>query len=82
MQAMNETELGRAIRARRKELGVTQKELALACGTGVRFIIDLERGKSTVQIGKALQVIRGLGMAVEVRPAHAGGPVDDSGRTG
>ncbi len=55
-------QLGAAIRTRRKELKVTQKDLALTCGTGLRFIIDLERGKATCQIGKTLQVIHALGL--------------------
>ena len=58
--------LGKAIRARRKSLGVTQKDLALASGTGLRFVSDLEQGKVTCQIGKALDVVRSLGMSVEV----------------
>lgn len=37
----------------RKSLGVTQKELALTSGTGLRFVIDLEKGKETCEIEKA-----------------------------
>ena len=59
-------QLGAVIRARRKELKVTQKELALTCGTGLRFIIDLERGKPTCQIGKTLQVIHALGLKLQI----------------
>ena len=57
--------LGAAIRTRRKQLKITQKELAMTCGTGLRFIVDLERGKPTCQIGKTLQVIQAMGLAVE-----------------
>jgi len=59
-------QLGAAIRARRKELKVTQKDLALTCGTGLRFIIDLEKGKPTCQIGKTLQVIHALGLKFRI----------------
>lgn len=45
--------IGRYIRKVRKELNVTQKDLALTAGTGLRFIIDLENGKPTCQIGNA-----------------------------
>ena len=38
----------------------------MACGTGVRFIVDLEAGKETCQIGKALNVIQMLGLKVSV----------------
>lgn len=45
--------LGQAIRARRKELGYSQQEMADYCGCGTRFISDLENGKETIQFGKA-----------------------------
>jgi len=35
---------------------------------GVRFIVDLEAGKPTAQIGKALLVLRGLGWTYEITP--------------
>ena len=50
-------QIGRMIRDTRKKLGVTQKDLALTSGTGLRFVIDLERGKKTCEIGKALTVM-------------------------
>jgi len=55
MNTKTSEQLGAAIRARRRQLNVTQKDLAMTCGTGLRFIIDLEKGKPTCQIGKALQ---------------------------
>lgn len=60
-------QLGTAIRSQRKELKLTQKELAMTCGTGLRFIIDLEKGKATCQVGKTLDVLQALGLAVETR---------------
>lgn len=62
-------DLGTAIRARRKELGYAQSELADFCGCGTRFISDLENGKDTIQFGKALDVasMLGLNMYVENR---------------
>ena len=65
MKIKTTEELGAAIRTRRKQLKITQKELAMTCGTGLRFIVDLEKGKPTCQIGKALQVLQALGLAVE-----------------
>ena len=41
--------LGQAIRARRKELGYSQQEMAEYCGCGTRFVSDLENGKETIQ---------------------------------
>ena len=66
MNARNPEQLGAAIRARRRQLNVTQKDLALTCGTGLRFIIDLEKGKPTCQIGRTLQVIHALGITLEL----------------
>jgi y4mF family transcriptional regulator len=50
------------IRDTRKKLGVTQKNLALTSGTGLRFVIELEKGKETCEIGKALRVLQTLGI--------------------
>jgi y4mF family transcriptional regulator len=71
----NTEQLGTAIRTRRKQLKITQKELAMTCGTGLRFIVDLEKGKPTCQIGKTLQVLQALGLAIETTPLSG----DDAG---
>jgi y4mF family transcriptional regulator len=57
-------EIGQMIRESRKRLGVTQKDLALTSGTGLRFIIELEKGKETCQIGKVLTVLQTLGIGI------------------
>lgn len=54
-------QLGEAIRAARKQLNLTQSQLALAAGVGVRFIVDLEAGKPTVRLETTLRVIQSLG---------------------
>jgi y4mF family transcriptional regulator len=64
-------EIGKLIRDTRKELGVTQKDLALTSGTGMRFIIDLERGKDTCEIGKALAILNTLGIKITFTPPSA-----------
>jgi y4mF family transcriptional regulator len=58
-------QIGMAVRTRRKQLKITQKELAMTCGTGLRFIVDLEKGKPTCQIGKTLQVLQALGLVIK-----------------
>jgi HTH-type transcriptional regulator/antitoxin HipB len=63
--------IGDLIKDTRKRLGVTQRALALTSGTGLRFVIDLEKGKETCQIGKALTVLRTLGIKVILRPPAA-----------
>jgi y4mF family transcriptional regulator len=53
--------LGEALRAARRQLGLTQPQLALAAGVGVRFIVDLEAGKPTLRLENVLRVIDALG---------------------
>jgi y4mF family transcriptional regulator len=60
--------MGDIIKSTRKALGVTQKQLALTSGTGLRFIIDLEKGKPTCQLGKALVVLHTLGIKLTLTP--------------
>jgi len=54
--------LGQVVREARKRQGLRQDELAGAANVGVRFIVDLEGGKSTAQLGKALAVLQALGL--------------------
>jgi len=61
-------QIGSLIRQTRKSLGVTQKDLALTSGTGLRFVIDLEKGKETCEIGKALTVLQTLGIKLTLIP--------------
>jgi HTH-type transcriptional regulator/antitoxin HipB len=56
------------IRKTRKTLGVTQRVLALTSGTGTRFIIDLEKGKDTCELGKVLTVLQTLGIKLTLTP--------------
>ncbi len=55
-------EIGKIVKNTRKGLGVTQRNLALTSGTGLRFIIELEQGKPTAQLEKVLTVLRTLGI--------------------
>ncbi|EWY40766.1 hypothetical protein N825_33090 [Skermanella stibiiresistens SB22] len=53
---------GGLVRSRRQALGMTQRDLALAVNVGEWFIVDLESGKPTCQLGKALSVARSVGI--------------------
>ena len=64
-------DIGKLIRNTRKRLGVTQRALALTSGTGLRFVIDLEKGKETCEIGKALTILHTLGIKVILTPPPA-----------
>ena len=57
--------LGEIIRQARKEQGLTQEQLAATTGVGVRFIRELEQGKESCHIGKALTVVAMLGIDIE-----------------
>ena len=72
MMIQSPENIGRYIRNVRKELDVTQKDLALTAGTGLRFIIDLENGKPTCQIGKMLQVLQVLGIQLKLSHTEFG----------
>jgi transcriptional regulator with XRE-family HTH domain len=50
------------IRSRRKALKMRQDQLALATGVGRRFLIDLEAGKPSCQLGRSLLVAEALGL--------------------
>ena len=59
-------DLGAALRQARKELGLTQSELALAAGVGVRFLVELEAGKPTVRLEHVLRVVDALGGSLQL----------------
>lgn len=63
---MNESEIGRLIRARRRRAGLRQGELAALAGVGNRFVSELENGKSTVELGRTLRVLAVLGLELEL----------------
>ena len=69
MEATNDTRmLGQQIRAKRKECGLTQSEVAAVAGCSQRFVSELERGKRTAELGKALAVVRALGCQLGLQP--------------
>jgi y4mF family transcriptional regulator len=55
-----------ATRAARKQLGLTQPQLALAAGVGVRFVVELEAGKPTLRLEHILRVVHALGGSLAV----------------
>ena len=65
MRIENLESLSEMIKNARKSQGLTQAELAGACGVGVRYIVDVENAKPTCQIGKAIKIVRMLGIKLE-----------------
>lgn len=59
-------QLGDVLHVARKQIGLTQPQLALAAGVGVRFIVDLEAGKPTLRLENVLRVIDALGGEIEL----------------
>jgi y4mF family transcriptional regulator len=45
------------VKHRRKQLGMTQVDLAERAGVGLRFVRDLEQGKQTLRLDKINQVL-------------------------
>ena len=67
MKVSNAQEFGEALRTRRKELNYTQSFLAEFSGFSVSFISDLENGKDTAELGKALYLASLIGLDIEVK---------------
>lgn len=67
-RTLTPAEIGAIVRGARKAQNLRQDELAGAAGVGLRFIVDLEAGKPTAQIGKTLQVLEALGCSFDIRP--------------
>lgn len=65
-------ELGSLARRQRQLLGLKQEEVAGLGNTGNRFMVDLERGKPTLQLQMALDVLDLLGLEVVIQPKSRG----------
>lgn len=61
-------DLGAVLRAQRKAQGLTLEQLSGLSGLGMRFLSELERGKATAELGKALEVAKLLGLDCYLLP--------------
>lgn len=59
---MDAADFGKMVRERRKALGYTQKYITEVTGISASFISDLENGKGTAQLGKAMMIASLLGL--------------------
>lgn len=66
MKVTDAETFGLALRSRRKELHYTQAYLAEYTGFSVSFISDLERGKETAELGKAIFLANLLGLDIQI----------------
>jgi y4mF family transcriptional regulator len=62
---------GSLVRSRRKAMRMRQDQLALATGVGRRFVIDLEAGKPSCQLGRSLLVAEALGLDLAILASDA-----------
>lgn len=63
----NIKELGTVIRQCRKNQRVTQRQVAALAGVSPRLVSELERGKVTIEIGRAFRVAQTVGLTIEVK---------------
>lgn len=62
----NAEDFGKSLKMRRKELGYTQRYISEYTGFSISFISDLENGKSTAELGKAIYLANMLGLDIGV----------------
>lgn len=68
MKVNDAKSFGRALRERRKELNYTQAFLSEVSGLSVSFISDLENGKETAELGRAISLSNLLGLDCSLDP--------------
>jgi y4mF family transcriptional regulator len=54
------------LKSKRKQLSLTQTELSIKAGVGLRFVRDLEQGKKTLRLDKVNQVLELFGCEMGV----------------
>jgi y4mF family transcriptional regulator len=63
---LENTEIGKFVRQRRKAAGLTQRELADLAGVGTRFVSEVERGKTTVRVNEVNRVLKVFGRTLGI----------------
>ena len=67
MKILGAEDIGRLVRQKRKDDGLTLEEAAAICGVSYAFLSALENGKETVRLNKVLQVTKCLGIELEAQ---------------
>jgi y4mF family transcriptional regulator len=60
--------LSEFLKEKRRKLGLTQNQLALKAGVGLRFIREIEQGKTTLRMDKVNQVLKLFGQELGPQP--------------
>ncbi|MDO4400907.1 MAG: helix-turn-helix domain-containing protein [Coriobacteriia bacterium] len=66
MQIIDTNDFGHAVRQARKARGLSQQQLADLSGVGITFVSNLERGKTTSELEKAIQVALTAGLDIDM----------------
>ena len=67
MKIYDSVMFGQALKLRRKEMKYTQRDISELTGFSISFISDLENGKSTAEIGKAIYIANVLGLDIDIK---------------
>jgi HTH-type transcriptional regulator / antitoxin HipB len=80
MKVRSIRDVAAAVRGRRRDLGLSQAELAARAGVSRKWIYQFEAGKPTAELGLILRVLDALGVVLDVtydEQAAAGRPARD-----
>ena len=67
MKISSSEKFGQALRQRRKMLGYTQADISGISGLSISFISELENGKPTAELEKAIETALLLGLDIEIK---------------
>lgn len=70
MHVRTASAIGAAIRSRRRELKLDQAQLARKIGATRQWLIAIEKGKDTAEIGRVLRALAALGLGLDVQPTN------------
>ena len=78
MKIASAEDIGRIIKQKRKDDGLTLEEAAGVCGVSYAFLSALENGKERVQLNKLLQVVKCLGIELDASIRTWASPGEES----
>ena len=69
---MTQQEIGKAIKDKRKKLGVKQQTLADLAGVAVNTVVAIERGEGNPQLTTLLTILDTLGLQLDINIKRLG----------
>jgi transcriptional regulator with XRE-family HTH domain len=76
LHIMDTIDIGKIVLAKRKELGLTQQQVADIAFVSRRTLIELEHGRNDIGVRSLLRIVMSLGLQFDVRP-RASRPTED-----